>query len=168
MAVGFLEIRVLEVQRPQDRERLLVRLPGVAVEIRDQLSAQREVLPHQGNPLAAVDPRHAEVPLARVGVRAVQAQQRAEDAELDPARIEVEVELCAVEAPDVVSDVGDEHVAAARGECDFVGEHRPLGIRVAGEERRITLASPVAVAAQDEAAPAALPLRVVVEDLVRP
>src|SRR2546430_8161442 len=95
-------------------------------------------------------------------------QDRAESAELDPARVQVEIDLGAVESTDVVTDVRNQHVAAAGAECDLVGEHRPLRVCVAGEERRITIAAPVTVAAQDETAPAGFPLRVIVEDLVGP
>src|SRR2546430_11439675 len=53
-------------------------------------------------------------------------QDRAESAELDPARVQVEIDLGAVESTDVVTDVRNQHVAAAGAECDLVGEHRPL------------------------------------------
>ena len=67
-----------------------------------------------------------------------------------------------------MADVGNQHVAAARSEGDFVGEHRPFGIRVAREKPRIALASPITVTAQNEAALAGFLRREVVEDLVCP
>ncbi len=73
-----------------------------------------------------------------------------------------------MKAADVVADVGDEHVAAASGEGHLVGEHAPLGVRIAGEEAGVALAAPAAVAAEDEAALARLPLGGVVEHLVGP
>src|SRR5207247_1758638 len=99
---------------------------------------------------------------------AVHAQDRAERAELDPAGVQIEVNLAAVEAGNVVADVVDENVAAARGEGDFIGQDRPLRVGITCKERRITLAAPVSVATQYEASLAGHLLRGVVEHLVRP
>src|SRR5882762_3437503 len=168
MAVSLFELRVLEVQRPQYWERLTVRQPCVRIQVRNQLRAQGEVLLHQRDALSAVDPGHAQVALAGVGVSAVHPQERAEAAELDPARIQVEIDLLTVKSTDVMTDVGNQHVAATGRERDLVGEYWPLRIRVAGKERRISLAAPFAVAAQDGSAPASLLLHVIEEDLVGP
>src|SRR4029077_3174653 len=143
-----------------------VRAPAVGIKVGNELGTQREILPHQLDAALAIDPRHAQVTLARILVSAVHAQDGAEGAELDPTRVQVEIDLAAVESADVVTDVGHEHVATARCERHLVREHRPLGISITGEEPRITLAAPLPVAAEYEGALAGVLLAEVVEDLV--
>src|SRR4029077_20969472 len=166
--IWLVQFRVCEIQRPQDRKRLGVRAPAVGIEVGNELRTQGEVFPHELYATLAVDPRHAQVALARIRMGTVHAQHGAEGAELDPACVQLEIDLAAVESTDVVTDVWHEHIASARGKRYFVGEHRPLGIGIAGEVSRITLAAPLPVASQYESSLASVLLAEVVEHLVSP
>src|SRR6185312_15017452 len=114
--VSLLESWIRQIQRPQYRLGVVMRTPGIRIKIRQQLSPKGEVLPHQGDALCAVDPGHAQIALKGILVGTVHTQERTEGAELDPARVQIKVDLAAVKTTDIVTDVGHQHVAAARRE----------------------------------------------------
>ena len=153
------------VHGPHQGDSLGMVAPGHAVDIGDQRMAQLHGGTGYPEGLGIIAPGAA---LQEGVVGAVQAQDRAEHAELHPTGIKLGV-LNAVDVPaDVMAPPAVAHIGGSGGEVRLESQRIPGNDRVAGKADRVAVVAQAAPAREEEGALGAIPAQVVKMQVIDP
>ena len=163
--IGIRLLGVGVIERRDQRQGGGVIAPGHAVNIRDQRMAQA-----QGGAGGALGGRAAPPGAALVigVVGAVHAQDGAEDAVLDPARVQLIVFDAAHVPADIVAPPAVAHVGSRGSEARLEVQRLPADHRIARKADRVAMVAQPAPAGEDEGAAFAIPPKVVEVQVVEP
>ena len=140
--------------------------PGHRVQVRDQLVAELHRLARHAQHLGVVPAPGT--PLVESAARAVQPEDRAENAVLHPARVELRLLDAAGMPADVVAPPAVTDVGRRRGEIGLEPEAAPGHPRVAREADRVAVIAQPAPARKDEGAFAPVAAQVQKVQVIQP